>query len=171
VYTLDLLEQAHLMALRSVEGLPILGWHIPGVYGGWSVKDSFAHFTSCEYVLLDVMASVMGETRTPALDRWLTNREQYDSLGVARRQNKMVQAVLDEYNDVHLETINQLIRVPDDKLRQNGTLPWYGDEYDLEQFIAYVFYHHKRDLSDHIAAFRDRMLRAMAKEHIRRPEL
>jgi hypothetical protein len=171
MYTLDLLEQAHVAALRSVDGLPILGWHIPGVYGDWSVKDIFAYFTSCQYVMLDIFASVTGETRTPALDRWLKNRERYDAVGVARRRNHMVQVVLDEYNDVHMETINQLIRIPDQLLRQKGTLPWYGEEYDLEQFITYVFYHHMRDLADHIAAFRDRMLRAMSKEHILRPEL
>lgn len=171
MYTLDLLEQAHLTALRSVEGLPILGWHIPGVYGDWSVKDIFAHFTSCQCVMLDIFASVKGETPTPALDKWLHNRERYDSVGVARRRNNMVQAVLDEYNDVHMETINQLIRIPDDLLRQKGTLPWYGMEYDLEQFIAHVFCHHKRDLCEHIATFRGQMLRAMSKERILWPEI
>jgi hypothetical protein len=153
-----------------VEGLPILGWHIPGVYGDWSVKDIFAHFISCEYVMLDIMAAAQGETRTPTLDRWLKNRERYDAVGIARRRNQTIEAVLDEYNDVHLETINQLIRMPDDLLRQNGTLPWYGEEYDLEQLITYVFHHHKRDVSEHIAAFRDSMLRAMSKDRVLRPQ-
>ncbi len=170
MYTLDLLEQAHLAALRSVERLPMLGWHIPGVYRDWSVKDTFAHMTDCEYVLLDIMASVVGDAPTPILDRWLKHREQYYAAGIARRHAVTVQAVLGEYNEVHAETINQIIRIPDDKLRQNGTLPWYSEELDLEQFIAYTFYHYKRNEVEHIAAFRDQMLRVMAKETIRRPE-
>jgi hypothetical protein len=171
MYTLDLLEQAHLTAMRAVEELPILGWHMPGVYGEWSVKDIFAHFTSCQLVLLDVMASVQGNAPTPALDRWLKNRERYDAVGVARRRSYTIEDVLDEYNDVHMETINELIRIPEDKLRQKGTIPWYGEEYDLEQFIAHVFCHHKRDLSEHIATFRGQMLRAMSKEYLLRPAI
>jgi hypothetical protein len=170
VYTLDLLEQAHLATLRSVEGLPVLGWHIPGVYGDRSVKAMFAQMISCEYVLLDIMASVAGETRTPTLNRWLRNPERYYAVVIKRHHAATVQAVLDEYNEVHAETINQIIRIPDDKLRQNGTLPWFDEEQDLEQFIAHTFYHYKLNQAEHIAAFRDQMLRVMSKQKIRRPD-
>jgi hypothetical protein len=169
MYSLDLLEQAHLTAMRSVEELPILGWHIPGVYGEWSVKDIFAHMTGCEYVLLDIMASVKGETRTPALDRWLKNPDQYYATGIARRHAATVQVVLNEYKEAQAETINQIIRVPDHKLRRKGTLPWYDEEQNLEQFIAYSFYHYKLNQVGHIAAFRDQMLRIMSRETIRHP--
>jgi uncharacterized damage-inducible protein DinB len=169
MYTLDLLEQLHLTALRSVDGLPILGWHIPGVYGEWSVKDTFAHMTGCEYVLLDIMASVKGETRTTALDRWLKNPDRYYAAGIARRHSATVQMVLNEYKEAQAETINQIIRVPDDKVRQKGTLPWYDEEQNLEQLIAYSFYHYKLNQVEHIAAFRDQMLHIMSRDKIRHP--
>ena len=169
MYTLDVLEQAHLAALRAVEGLPILGWHIPGVYGKWSVKDIFAHMTGCEYVLLDVFASVKGETRTHALNRWLKNPEQYYAAGIARRHAATVQEVLDEYKEAQAETINQIIRVPNNKLRQKGTLPWYNHDLNLEQLIAYSFFHYKLNQVEHIAAFRDQMLHVMSRDRIRHP--
>jgi len=170
MYTLDLLEHAHRMALKSTKGLPLLGWYIPATYGDWSVKDVFAHFTSCEYVLLDIMAAVMGSRPTPTLARWLEDRDLFDQVEIARRHNKTVQAILNEYNEAHAETIYQIIHISDEKLRENGTLPWYGEECDLEQFITYTFYHHKRELAEYVAGFRDQMLRVMSREKVRRPD-
>jgi hypothetical protein len=112
---------------------------------------------------------VKGETRTPALNRWLKNPDQFYSTGIARRHDATVQAVLNEYREAQAETINQIIRIPDEKLRQNGTLPWYGEEQDLEQFIAYTFYHYKLNQAERIAAFRDQMLHVMARETDRHP--
>ena len=39
--------------------------------------------------------------------------------------------------------------------RQSGTLPWYGMEYALDDFLVYIYYGHKREHSAQIAAFRD----------------
>jgi hypothetical protein len=50
-------------------------------------------------------------------------------------------------------------RISADVYRQNGTLPWYGSEYDLDDFIVYTFYGHKREHSAQIAAFRDWLAR------------
>jgi hypothetical protein len=46
-----------------------------------------------------------------------------------------------------------------DRRRQNGALPWYGAEYDLEDFIAYSFYGHKREHTAQINVFRDALAR------------
>jgi len=43
-------------------------------------------------------------------------------------------------------------------LCQNGTLPWYGEVYALDDFLVYAYYGHKREHSAQIAAFRDRLL-------------
>ncbi len=39
-----------------------------------------------------------------------------------------------------------------------GLLPWYGQEYDLEDFIAYTYYGHKREHCGQIAVFRDQFV-------------
>jgi hypothetical protein len=36
-----------------------------------------------------------------------------------------------------------------------GLLPWYSAEYDLEDYITYAFYGHKREHCAQIAVYRD----------------
>jgi len=170
MYTLNLLEQAHDTVLRSVEGLPILGWYIPGVYGKWSVKDTIAHLTSCEYVLLDIIAEIKGSTNRPTLNRWLQDCHSFDQFEINQRQHKTVQALLDEYEDVHTETLIQALHLTDEMLRRNGTLPWYNEDSDLEQFIASTYYHHKRTLGEHVAAFRDHIMPGVSEEVVSWPQ-
>ena len=55
-----------------------------------------------------------------------------------------------------------LAQIPYEGRRLNGTLPWYGEEYDLEDFIIYTFYGHKREHSAQIAAFRDQLAREVS---------
>ena len=43
------------------------------------------------------------------------------------------------------------------QFRENGTLPWYGAEYSLDDFIVYTYYGHKREHAAQIAAFRDHL--------------
>jgi hypothetical protein len=38
-----------------------------------------------------------------------------------------------------------------------GTLPWYGPEYALDDFIVYSYYGHKREHSAQINVFRDQL--------------
>lgn len=51
----------------------------------------------------------------------------------------------------------QVAEMPADIFRQTGTLPWYGAEYSLDDFIVYTYYGHKREHAAQIAAFRDRL--------------
>jgi hypothetical protein len=49
-----------------------------------------------------------------------------------------------------------LIRqIPLETRRKSGLLPWYGAEYDLEDYITYAFYGHKREHCAQIAVYRD----------------
>lgn len=47
-------------------------------------------------------------------------------------------------------------QIPAETARLTGTLPWYGAEYALDDFVVYTFYGHKREHSAQIAVFRDR---------------
>ena len=51
-------------------------------------------------------------------------------------------------------------RIPPDTWRQNGTLPWYGAEYSLDDFIVYTFYGHKREHTAQINVFKDTLKEA-----------
>jgi hypothetical protein len=69
---------------------------------------------------------------------------------------------LAEYQDAHSQTVALLAQIPAEARSQNGSLPWYGPDYDLDDFIVYTFYGHKREHSAQIAVFRDQLARVEA---------
>jgi hypothetical protein len=70
---------------------------------------------------------------------------------------KTVQEVLTELNDTYTQVMSLIANIPLEMLRQNGTLPWYGMDYALDDVIVYMYYGHKREHSAQIAAFCDRL--------------
>jgi len=67
--------------------------------------------------------------------------------------------VLAEYRDTHAEAARLMQQVPFEMRRLKGSLPWYGEEYDLEDFIVYTFYGHKREHCAQINVFKDLLAR------------
>ncbi len=65
--------------------------------------------------------------------------------------------VLGELNDTHAQVMSMVVQISPETFRQTGTLPWYGMDYSLDDFIVYTYYGHKREHSAQIAAFRDRV--------------
>lgn len=83
----------------------------------------------------------------------------FNDTEVAARQDKTIGEVLAEYNGTQAQTIALAARIPAETYRQNGTLPWYGPEYDLDDFLVYTFYGHKREHSAQVAVFGDQSAR------------
>ena len=48
-------------------------------------------------------------------------------------------------------------RVPPEKCPEYGTIPWYGPEYCLDDFIFYTNYAQKREHSPQVMVYRDQM--------------
>jgi hypothetical protein len=63
--------------------------------------------------------------------------------------------VLDEYKEAHQKVWAAAEQITPEIWEQEGILPWYGQEYDLEDFIVYTYYGHKREHCGQIAVFRD----------------
>ncbi len=82
---------------------------------------------------------------------------QFNDSEVDKRKAKTVQEVLKEFNDTHTQVMSLIANIPRETLRENGTLPWYGMDYALDDVIVYMYYGHKREHSAQIAAFRDRL--------------
>ena len=61
-----------------------------------------------------------------------------------------------EYNTAFERVTELLAQVPLETQRQEGLLAWYGAEYDLEDFLAYSFYAHKREHGAQINEFKNR---------------
>ncbi len=157
---IDVLKYGHQTVLRTLEGLPKTEWETVGVCGIWSVKDIIAHLASYEYVLVDVLTTFLDSSPTPYLDKYCAvGPLQFNDAEVASRQDKTIADVLAEFNDTHAQTMALAARIPAETYRQNGTLPWYGSAYDLDDFIAYAYYGHKREHSAQIAVFCDQLAR------------
>jgi hypothetical protein len=153
----DILKYGQSTVLQAIEGFPTSAWDAPGACGTWSVKDIIAHLTSYEVVLVDVLSTFIESGATPALDKFTAPGGQFNDTEVNLRKVKNVKEVLEELNDTHTQVMSMIAKIPPETLRQNGTLPWYGMNYALDDVIVYMYYGHKREHSAQIAAFRDRL--------------
>ena len=153
----DILKYGHGTVLQSIEGLPESAWEAPGACGVWSIKDIIAHLASYEHVLVDVLTTFVSSSPTPYLSKFTDPGGNFNDPEVAARKGKSVYEVLGEYNDINAQVMSQAARIPAETFRQTGTLPWYGMEYALDDFIVYTQYGHKREHSAQIAAFRDHL--------------
>ncbi len=160
----DILKYGHQTVLKTLDGLAESDWHTPGVCGVWSVKDILAHLTSYELMLADVLKYLLDEGPTPTLDGYVAAYETFNDIEVDRRRDRPVAEVFAEYEAAQAQAAALLGRIPAGTRCQNGTLPWYGQEYDLEDFIVYTSYGHKREHSAQIAVFRDQLARAILGE-------
>jgi uncharacterized protein (TIGR03083 family) len=158
---IDVLKYGHLTVLQAIEGLPDSEWETPGVCGVWSVKEIMAHLASFEQALVEMFGALLaGQPAPPPLAQaMMADPQAFNDDQVGRRQGHPVAAVLAEYNAAHAQTISLARQIPAETFRQNGALPWYGQAYDLDDFLAYTYYGHKREHSAEINAFRDQLAR------------
>ncbi len=155
----DILKYGQQTALQAIDKFPEAAWETPGACGFWSVKDIIAHLTSYEQVLVDILSGFTGDASTSALSRFIEPGGQFNDSEVEKRKAKTIQDILAEFNDAHAHTLSMIAAIPAETLRQNGTLPWYGMDYSLDDVIVYMYYGHKREHSAQIAAFRDSLAR------------
>jgi hypothetical protein len=155
---LDVLKYGHLHLQRTLSSVPEDQWETVGVCGIWSVKDIVAHLASYEHMLVDVLASVLGETETPTLNKMgELGPEAFNNDQVGQRKDKSWQEVLDEYTVTQQEAAVRAAKIPTATWGKVGTLPWYGAEYSLDDFIVYTFYGHKREHSAEIEVFKTKL--------------
>jgi hypothetical protein len=149
----DILKYGNRTLMTTLEGIPYEQWPTGGVCGWWSVKDIIAHLASYEQALVEVLGNLVDGRPTPTLK--LFAREDFNDLQVEQRQKNTPMQVKAEYEDAHQKVRQLIAQVPVETRRQKGVLAWYGDEYDLEDFLVYSFYGHKREHSAQIAVFKD----------------
>ena len=161
----DVLKYGHGTVLQAIDGLAAAEWEVGGVCGVWSVKNIIAHLASYELVLGEVLASFQqhpvqpgaspGTPATPMLNAFVAPGGQFNDTQVALRNYSHTE-VLAEYTSAYEHVAALAAQLPAETFRQAGTLPWYGLEYALDDFIVYAFYGHKREHCAQIAVFRDR---------------
>ena len=158
--THEVLKYGHLWVHKHLDGLTEAQMLAPNVCGWWSVKDILAHLASFEWLLVEVFQTCVEPGPTPTLDQHnsLTG-DAFNAMQVGLRKEKSPAEVLAEYDQAYEQGMRLLPRIPATQLRQAGTIPWYGMEYSLEDFVVYQYYGHKREHCAQIAAFRDDLMR------------
>jgi uncharacterized protein (TIGR03083 family) len=155
--TLDILRYGNRTLLAALEGLPHAEWDTPGVCGVWSAKDILAHLASYEHLLADVLGTFLGRDAGPTWQGYAQSGAQFNDLEVDRRKGMTVPEVLAEYEAAHEQVMERAAQIPVATYRQNGTIPWYGPEYCLDDLIVYNSYGHKREHSAQIHVYRDQL--------------
>lgn len=150
----DILKYGHITVLKTIEELPPDAWETGGVCGVWSTKDVLAHLASYEHVLVEILSSLLDGGDTPYLKAYTAGPE-FNDVEVGKRKHHTAVQVVAEYSDKQAETMTLAARIPPETWRQNGTLPWYGMEYSLDDYIVYAIYGHKREHTAQINVFKD----------------
>ncbi len=152
----DILKYGNLMVFDTVSDLDEQYWGVGGVCGVWSVQEIMAHLISFEHLLKDVLSSISGEEELPTLNAYLNQGdEDFNDVEVSKRKNMSVAEILEEYSTTQAIVAEIAQKIPAEVFRENGTIPWYGDEYCLNDFVVYTNYAHKREHVAQINVYRD----------------
>jgi hypothetical protein len=156
----DVLKYGHGTVMQTLEPLATTNWEIGGVCGVWSVKDIVGHLAAYEHLLTEVLApfanlnvEINMLTQMGQLGPGGFNDAQADL-----RKGHTPEQVLAEYIDTFTYNQEHVVpKVPAAIWSQLGTLPWYGAEYSLDDYIVYTFYGHKREHCAEINVFKDKL--------------
>jgi hypothetical protein len=152
----DIQKYGHLTVCNTIERLPDQNWETGGVCGVWSVKDIIGHLGAFEHILEEVLNGFLQGGSTPYMDQMAqVGPMQFNDLQADLRKNRSVQEVLGEYNDTQARVMQLVPQIPAETWRQAGTLPWYGMEYALDDYVVYAIYGHKREHCAQIDVFKD----------------
>lgn len=150
----DILYYGNRTLLASLERVPPQERLTPGLIGWWSARETMAHLAIFEEGLVQLLESFLGGPFPELLSNMDSSKN--DEL-VAQKQDKTFDELLDAYQASRARSLALVEKLSLEKLREVGTIPWYGKEYSLEDFIVYAFYGHAREHAARFDAFADRL--------------
>jgi uncharacterized damage-inducible protein DinB len=154
---LDVMKYGNLTFLGPLAALPFDQWETDGVCGIWSVKNIVAHIASYEWVMADILRQLTGGGPTPHLDTYKRTGMAFNDEQVDSRKSLSAAKTLAEYEEAHAAVMALAPQVSTEQFRAVGTLPWYGAEYSVDDYITYAVYGHKREHIAQVNVFRDRI--------------
>lgn len=156
MHTSDILKYGHSFIERALPGYNESNVDIPGACGVWSVREIIAHLASFEHLLIEVFQNILDKNSPmPLLMQMGASPLKFNDDQVAVRKNQTWAETWADYENAYRKSSALFNQIPAEKHRQSGLLAWYGAEYDLEDYIVYTFYGHKREHGAQINAFRD----------------
>lgn len=81
------------------------------------------------------------------------DHEDWTNQQVELRRSRSLKDVQDAYARAHEQVMAFSRRLPAELWRRVGTIPWYGAEYSLDDFIVYTNYAHKREHATGLRVF------------------
>lgn len=152
----DILMYGDSFVMRNLDELPREHWQTDGVCGWWGVKEILGHLASFEHLLNEVLRSFLDGGASLYMDQMAAlGPGVWNDVQIANRQGQTPAEALAEYQQAHAESLRLVVRLPAETLRQAGTLPWYGAEYALDDYIVYQYYGHKREHMAQVNVFKD----------------
>lgn len=157
----DILKYGHLLVLDTVKVIPEKEWDTPDVCGWWSTRQIVAHLESYEGLLVDILGQILGAgDATPVLDIFFERGPfGFNDDAIPARDHQSLPQLLAAYTKAYEKVTEMMPKIPLQTRRQLGILPWYGEGYDLEDFLVYTYYAHKREHCAQIGVFKDLLAR------------
>jgi hypothetical protein len=118
--------------------------------GVWTATDLVGHLGAFEVRFLEIVQLFVGEE--PATNLRERPGATFNDEGAAERKAWPVERVVAELRDAHAGIMARIDRIPAETWREVGTIPWYGPEYALEDFVVYNQYGHKREDAPQLSA-------------------
>ena len=146
---LDILVYGQRDVDRLIDRLTPAGWEAIAL-GVWTAKDLVGHLGAFEVRFAEVLALFVGDE--PATNLRSIPPARFNDHQAAIRRDWAVDAVVGELHDAHRAVMALAARVPTERWREIGTIPWYGPEYALDDLAVYQMYGHKREHSPQLDA-------------------
>jgi Mycothiol maleylpyruvate isomerase N-terminal domain len=122
--------------------------------GTWTTKDLVGHLGAFEVRFVEILTVFLGEEPATSLSGIPVGVFNDDQAAVRRAWS--VEAIVAELRDAHAEAMRLVPRIPADRWREAGTIPWYGPEYALDDLVVYLMYGHKREHTPQLEAVLER---------------
>ena len=153
----DMMRYGDGTLMGSIERFPADKFEIPDMCGWWSAKDILAHLTTSEKLCAEVLDNIVSGAHIATLDEWAQHGSDFNDVTVRQRQAMSLDEILAEYRG-HFDRMMALARqISPETFRKNGTIPWYGEDYCLDDLLVYTNYAHKREHAGQLDIIGDRL--------------
>jgi hypothetical protein len=122
--------------------------------GTWTTKDLVGHLGAFEVRFREALIALLGDP--PPTDLRSSPPATFNDDQAAIRRDWSVDAIVDELQGAHRGIMELLDRLPADRWREVGTIPWYGPQYSLDDLAVYQMYGHKREHCPQLQAVLER---------------
>lgn len=150
---LDILRYGQATIDEMIDRLRPADWEAVAL-GVWTTKDLVGHLGAFEVRFAEILAVFVGEE--PGTNLRAGSPATFNDDQAAIRHDWPVEQVVGELRDACSLVLSLARRIPAERWREVGTIPWYGPGYALDDLVVYSMYGHKREHGPQIEAVLER---------------